>query len=355
MALDPTTGLFYWTQWTSLNCEGGIYSAWMDGTHKELLAKGTTALPMRAPRSLDVDSRSKRLYWCDVGLGTIEHMKLDGTAREVLFKSNQFRIFSMVQHNGLIYWVDDRNATIWRFPLHGANINNTVSSTVHLQRSGRAANLRIFDVAIQPLAQAPSACSQSKCPGMCLNTPKGAICRCPDGFTLNGTGSHCIPQLLQPRILPNCSSGFMCRSSWQCIESKDLCDGFVDCENGFDESSELNGPCNPNVCDKTHNFVCNGRCYQRSLLCSSITYCSDGSDQANCEQSTCNSNEFTCALSGRCIQMSWVNDGVIDCGPDDDSDESAEIFFGSKCPEFDCGNGRCRQFPDVCDGTDNCG
>ncbi|XP_043066692.1 low-density lipoprotein receptor-related protein 1 isoform X1 [Drosophila bipectinata] len=355
MALDPTTGLFYWTQWTSQNCEAGIYSAWMDGTHKELLAKGTTALPMRAPRSLDVDSRSKGLYWCDVGLGTIEHMKLDGTGREVLFKSNPFRIFSMVQHNGLIYWVDDRNATIWRFPLHGANINNTVSSTVHLQRSGRAANLRIFDVAIQPTAQAPSACSLAKCPGMCLNTPKGAICRCPDGFTLNGTGSHCIPQLIQPRILPNCSSGFLCRSSWQCIESKDLCDGFVDCDNGFDESSEPHGPCNPSNCDKSHNFVCNGRCYQRSLLCSSITYCSDGFDQANCEHSTCNSNEFTCALSGRCIQMSWVNDGVIDCGPDDDSDESAEIFFGSKCPEFDCGNGRCRQFADVCDGTDNCG
>jgi len=48
-------------------------------------------------------------------------------------------------------------------------------------------------------------------------------------------------------------------------------------------------------------------------------------------------------------------DGVVDCGPDDDSDETSETIFGSKCPEFDCNNGRCRQFADICDGIDNCG
>ncbi|XP_030387623.1 low-density lipoprotein receptor-related protein 1 [Scaptodrosophila lebanonensis] len=362
LELDPTTGLLYWAQWAFLSCEAGIYSAWMDGTHKEVLAKSTSEMPMQRPRSLDVDRRTKRLYWCDLHAGTIERMKLDGTSREILFKSHQFYPYSMVQHNGMIFWSDSKNATIWRFHMHHANLSSTFSSTMHLQQTGRASDLRIFDVATQPMPQTPSACALSKCPGLCLNTPKGAICRCPDRYTLNGTGTHCIPQLasvLTP-VRANCTSGFQCRSTRQCIDGKDLCDGFDDCDDGSDESSDAYGPCNPLSCDKTLHFVCNGRCYQRALLCSSIAYCSDGSDQRNCEHNTCNSNEFTCEKSGRCIQQSWVNDGVIDCGPDDDSDESGEdvtdIFLsGSKCPEFDCGNGRCRQLSDLCDGIDNCG
>ncbi|XP_033252319.1 low-density lipoprotein receptor-related protein 2-like [Drosophila miranda] len=190
--LDPTTGLLYWTQWSIQTCLAGIYSAWMVGTHKELLAKGTTEMPMHWPRSLDVDRWAKRIYWCDSLCGSIERMRLDGTGREVLLKSDQFHPYSMVQHNAMIYWVGTKKSSI--FHVHHGN----QTSTVHLQSSGRSADLRIFDVATQPMPQTPSACSQSKCPGMYLNTPKGAICR---SGACNG-GRHGASQLLVDLPVP---------------------------------------------------------------------------------------------------------------------------------------------------------
>lgn len=247
---------------------------------------------------------------------------------------------------------------------------------VHLLERGDITLLKVYDAESQPATVAVNACATSKCPGICLNTPQGPVCRCPDNFTLNANGLQCIPQVMLSEPSENCTSGFQCIKSKQCVNTKDVCDGFDDCNDGSDESSISNGPCNINKCDLNLHFVCNNRCYQRALLCSSIVYCKDGTDQQNCETHTCNNNEFTCAKSGKCIQLSWVNDGVADCGeyiefnlisilfdervphkigPDDSSDEMTEFDIEEKCPEFDCKNGKCRPFSDVCDGIDQCG
>lgn len=179
---------------------------------------------------------------------------------------------------------------------------------------GRTTHLKVFDLSAQPIhANDADACAQSKCPGICLKTPQGAVCRCPDRFTLNANGSQCIA-IVEFDKPSNCTSGFECLKSKQCVDNKDLCDGFDDCDDGSDESSNENGPCNPKKCDTNLHFICDNRCYQRSLRCSSITYCSDESDQKNCENNVCNKNEFKCVKSGKCISLAWLNDGADDCG-----------------------------------------
>ncbi|XP_067627209.1 prolow-density lipoprotein receptor-related protein 1 isoform X1 [Eurosta solidaginis] len=356
LVLHPTEGMLYFTHWLG-DSKGKIYSAWLDGTHKTVLAESVKDMPMSWPLSLNIDRRGKRLYWCDVKANSIERMNLDGSQRVVLFKDSEFQPLSMAFHNGVIFWVDKKNGAIRRFTVHhNAKLALKGSQTdIHLVERGDTSHLKVFDPISQPATVAMNACAKSKYPGICLNTPPGPVCRCPDNFTLNANGLQCIPQVKLNEPTGNCTSGFQCAKTKQCVDTKDVCDGFDDCSDGSDESSEQNGPCNTKKCDLSLHFICNDRCYQRALLCSSIVYCKDGTDQLNCEKHTCNSNEFTCAKSGKCIQLSWVNDGVADCGPDDSSDESAEYTLDEKCPEFDCKNGKCRPFSDVCDGIDQCG
>ena len=284
-------------------------------------------------------------------------MNLDGTDREIIFQDAQYNPISIAFHKGTIYWVDNKNGTVKTFSIHhmnGAFRNNSHSQLFSYER-GRTSNLKIFDISSQP-SSLSNACSKSKCPGLCFNTPNTSICRCPDNFILSDSGSQCISSTKSFELEnKNCTTGFQCVKSRQCVDVKDLCDGFDDCDDGSDESNIGDGPCNPKKCDLNLHFVCNERCYQRSLLCSPIGYCLDGTDHQNCETHSCNSNEFTCAKSGKCIQLAWVNDGMADCGPDDSSDEEGEDFLEEKCAEFECHNGVCRPFSAVCDGVDQCG
>lgn len=113
---------------------------------------------------------------------------------------------------------------------------------------------------------------------------------------------------------------FMCKSSGDCINEKDLCDGDSDCTNSDDESYLDDGPCNVNANNCTFKgesgFVCDGnRCLRKQVICDGIAQCKDGSDEhyERCAVSTCPPNNFQCKQSKQCIPRSFVCDGHPDC------------------------------------------
>jgi hypothetical protein len=87
IVVDPKRGLMYWSQWESvvqvsvldINTPATIQRAWMDGTHIEVLVRQN----LHWPNGLTIDYAGKKMYWCDVHLGRIERINLDGTNREV--------------------------------------------------------------------------------------------------------------------------------------------------------------------------------------------------------------------------------------------------------------------------------
>lgn len=98
IVVDPKRGLMYWSQWESvvqvsvldINTPASIQRAWMDGTHIEVLVHQN----LHWPNGLAIDYSGKKIYWCDVHLGRIERINLDGSGREVRLQFILFLFFT---------------------------------------------------------------------------------------------------------------------------------------------------------------------------------------------------------------------------------------------------------------------
>lgn len=183
--------------------------------------------------------------------------------------------------------------------------------------------------------------------GISLSTPDGCVCKCRNGFTLNGSGSACIPQT----SISNCSAGnFPCKQGGACLAMDSVCDGRKDCVDGSDESTAVDGPCN---CAQfgERGFECEpNACIDKSRVCDGIKNCPNGHDESRCNLGkTCSADRFQCHDSLECIPTSWVCDRNPDCA--DRSDESG----CSECAQFLCTNGNCIPTDELCNGVNNCG
>ncbi|XP_032678623.1 vitellogenin receptor-like [Odontomachus brunneus] len=97
IALLPTNGIMYW-------CDSShkqyIAMAGMDGNDITLLI----TKKLKYPKSLTIDYPNNRLYWMDIGLMTIESIRLDGTDRKIISREINSQAMSLAIFENKIYW-----------------------------------------------------------------------------------------------------------------------------------------------------------------------------------------------------------------------------------------------------------
>ncbi|XP_066278989.1 sortilin-related receptor-like [Branchiostoma lanceolatum] len=148
-----------------------------------------------------------------------------------------------------------------------------------------------------------------------------------------------------PYAMPYCFSfEFRCVSSGLCIFGHERCDDRQDCDDGSDEEG-----CE--ICNAEDSFSCgNGQCVYESQRCDDTEDCSNGMDEIGCgsdpasyaRRPSCESPDFQCTSSDKCIPASFVCDGWDDCGGD--------IEDEANCHHI----GQCGRYRFKCESTGGC-
>uniref|UniRef100_A0A8D0LAE2 Nidogen-1 n=1 Tax=Sphenodon punctatus TaxID=8508 RepID=A0A8D0LAE2_SPHPU len=164
---DPVRGNLYWTDW---NREAPkIETSYLDGTNRRVLVKDDLGLP----NGLTFDTYTSTLCWVDAGTKRVECMNPTQLSRRKILEGIQYP-FSITSYGKNLFYTDwTRDAVI--------AVDRTISKeNDNLQPHKRS---RLYGI-----TTAWTQLNNGGCTHLCLATPGGRSCRCPD----NTVGVDCI-------------------------------------------------------------------------------------------------------------------------------------------------------------------
>ncbi|XP_016534121.1 low-density lipoprotein receptor-related protein 1-like isoform X3 [Poecilia formosa] len=206
IVVDPQRGKMYWADWGN---HPKIETAAMDGTMRETLVEEN----IQWPTGLAVDYFNERLYWADAKLSLICSVRLDGSDVVVAINAqNKLRHpFSIDVFEDHIYGVTYMNNSVFRVNKFGRGpVENLANGVNH------ATDLVLHHRYKQPDVNNP--CDRKKCEWLCLLSPSGPVCTCPNGRTLdNGTCVELPTPTLSPLSPPSGPCNIQCMNGGSCI------------------------------------------------------------------------------------------------------------------------------------------
>ncbi|XP_078324156.1 prolow-density lipoprotein receptor-related protein 1-like isoform X2 [Crassostrea virginica] len=169
VVLHPVKGLMFWLG------DDCIQRSTMSGSKRRSVVEFDVDLPS----SLILDQFSGSLYWIDFNRGVIESCDMNGDHRRTILRHGIYMKFLSIEVFGdYLYFTEEKTQSLYRYNrLTGSRDKLVKDITFSVQ-------LRI----IHPILQNPGArlhvCAKRQCSHLCLLTPEGAVCACPDGWDL---------------------------------------------------------------------------------------------------------------------------------------------------------------------------
>ncbi|XP_048341715.1 nidogen-1 [Sphaerodactylus townsendi] len=176
IVVDPMRGNLYWTDW---NREAPkIEASYMDGTNRRILVKDDLGLP----NGLTFDTYSSLLCWADAGTKRVECMNPNQLGRRKILDGIQYP-FSITSYGKNLFYTDWRRDAV-------VAVDHTILKENDDFQPHKRSRLYGITTAFAQCPQGQNYCSVNNggCTHLCLATPGGRSCRCPD----NTIGVDCI-------------------------------------------------------------------------------------------------------------------------------------------------------------------
>ncbi|KAF6073542.1 nidogen 1 [Phyllostomus discolor] len=173
---DSVRGNLYWTDWNRDNPK--IETSYMDGTNRRVLVHEDLGLP----NGLTFDAYSSQLCWVDAGTSRAECLQPGQSSRRRVLEGLQYP-FSVTSFGKNLYYTDWKTNSVIAVDL-------AVSKETDAFHPHKQARLYGITTALPQCPQGHNYCAVNNggCTHLCLATPGGRTCRCPD----NTLGVDCI-------------------------------------------------------------------------------------------------------------------------------------------------------------------
>ncbi|MED6244828.1 hypothetical protein ATANTOWER_025279 [Ataeniobius toweri] len=173
---DPINGNLYWADW---NREAPkIETSYMDGSNRRVLVQSDLGLP----NALTYDSQSSLLCWADAGTHKMECMNPGRDHRNMVLEGLRYP-FGITIYGKNIYYTDwQRNSIV--------EVDQNAEKESDEFQPQKRANIYGITTAYAQCLPGQNYCSVNNggCTHLCLATPRGRSCKCPN----NGESVGCV-------------------------------------------------------------------------------------------------------------------------------------------------------------------
>ncbi|OWK11616.1 hypothetical protein Celaphus_00003421, partial [Cervus elaphus hippelaphus] len=191
IAVDPTVGYLFFSDWQNVFGVPRIERAYMDGSNRKDLV--TTKLGW--PGGITLDLVSKRVYWVDSRFDYIETVTYDGLKRMTVIHggSNIPHPFSISLFEGQLFFTDWTKMAVLK-----ANKFKETNPRLYYRSSLRPFGVTVYHALRQPDAMNPCAHENGGCQHICLlshrtfNGGLGYRCKCRLGSIPDWDDYHCV-------------------------------------------------------------------------------------------------------------------------------------------------------------------